>query len=92
MAEKTDLGRLASPSFLRLVDEAMNISGKSSQLNGIVSAEIWDSLERILEVTMDFNLSITKFICRLYRTTNDCKFCRGDLLPFQNLFNLAAFL
>ncbi|XP_022726991.1 uncharacterized protein At1g26090, chloroplastic isoform X3 [Durio zibethinus] len=49
MAEKTDLGRLAGPSLLRLVDEAIGISGKPSQLNGIMSAEIWDSLERILE-------------------------------------------
>ncbi|XVF42989.1 hypothetical protein PTKIN_Ptkin02bG0004100 [Pterospermum kingtungense] len=49
MAEKTDLGRLASPSLIRLVDEAIGISGKSFQLNGTMSAEIWDSLERILE-------------------------------------------
>ncbi|KAE8729968.1 P-loop containing nucleoside triphosphate hydrolases superfamily protein [Hibiscus syriacus] len=57
MAEKTDLGRLAGPSLLRLVDDAMGISGKPSQLNGTFSAEIWDSLEQILEVTMDFILS-----------------------------------
>ncbi|MBA0556236.1 hypothetical protein Golob_026352 [Gossypium lobatum] len=50
MAEKTDLGRLAGPSLLRLVDEAMGISGNPSQLTGTISAEIWDSLERILEV------------------------------------------
>ena len=68
MAEKTDLGRLGGPSLLRLVDEATGITGKSSQLNGIMSAEIWDSLERILEVIMDFNLSITKFLCRSNRT------------------------
>ncbi|MBA0765546.1 hypothetical protein Gotri_014725 [Gossypium trilobum] len=49
MAEKTDLGRLAGPSLLRLVDEAMGISGNPSQLTGTISAEIWDSLERILE-------------------------------------------
>ncbi|OMP06839.1 Arsenical pump ATPase, ArsA/Get3 [Corchorus olitorius] len=49
MAEKTDMGRLAAPSILRLVDEAMGISGKHSQLNGTMSAEIWDSLEQILE-------------------------------------------
>lgn len=61
LAEKTDLGRLAGPSLLRLVDEAMGISGKPSQLNGTMSAEIWDSLERILEVIINFILSITKF-------------------------------
>ena len=49
LAEKTDLGRLAGPSLLRLVDEAIDISGSPS-LNGQISAEIWDSLERMLEV------------------------------------------
>ncbi|PON75403.1 Arsenical pump ATPase [Parasponia andersonii] len=49
VAEKTDLGRLAGPSVLRLVDEAMNISGSPSILNGQISAEIWDTLERMLE-------------------------------------------
>ncbi|KAE8667614.1 P-loop containing nucleoside triphosphate hydrolases superfamily protein [Hibiscus syriacus] len=49
MAEKTDLGRLAGPSLLRLFDNAMGISEKSSQLNGTLSTEIWDSLEQILE-------------------------------------------
>lgn len=49
MAEKTDLGRLAGPSLLRLVDEALSISGRRP-LNGNTSAEIWDSMERILEV------------------------------------------
>ena len=56
VAEKTDFGRLASPSILRLVDEAMGIRGKPSQLNGTTSAEIWDSLEQILEVTVAFIL------------------------------------
>lgn len=54
MAEKTDLGRLAGPSLLRLVDEAMGISGNPSQFTGPISAEIWDSLERILEVTTEW--------------------------------------
>lgn len=49
MAEKTDLGRLGGPSILRLVDEAMDISGSPSLLNGQISAEIWDTLERMLE-------------------------------------------
>lgn len=52
MAEKTDLGRLAGPSILRLVDEAMNVTGSPSLLNGQISAEIWDNLERMLEVTI----------------------------------------
>ncbi|XP_024019385.1 uncharacterized protein At1g26090, chloroplastic isoform X1 [Morus notabilis] len=49
VAEKTDLGRLAGPSILRLVDEAMDISDRPSLLNGQISAEIWDALERMLE-------------------------------------------
>lgn len=52
LAEKTDLGRLAGPSLLRLVDEAMNISGGRSVLNGKISAEVWDTLERQLEVNI----------------------------------------
>uniref|UniRef100_A0A2P2JEN5 Uncharacterized protein MANES_06G073100 n=1 Tax=Rhizophora mucronata TaxID=61149 RepID=A0A2P2JEN5_RHIMU len=48
LAEKTDLGRLASPSLLRLVDEALDLSG-SKGLNGKMSAEIWDILEKKLE-------------------------------------------
>lgn len=49
IAEKTDFGRLAGPSVLRLIDEAINSSGGSSTFNGKLSSEIWDSLERILE-------------------------------------------
>lgn len=49
IAEKTDFGRLAGPSVLRLVDEAMNSSGGSS-FNGKLTSEVWDSLERVLEV------------------------------------------
>ncbi|KAM0983653.1 uncharacterized protein At1g26090, chloroplastic [Malus sylvestris] len=48
-AEKTDLGRFAGPSVLRLVDEAMSISSSTPHLNGKMSAEIWDSLEQMLE-------------------------------------------
>nr|TKR84977.1 hypothetical protein D5086_0000253300 [Populus alba] len=48
-AEKTDLGRLAGPSLLRLVDEALSLSDSKYNLNGKMSTEMWDSLERILE-------------------------------------------
>ncbi|XP_055961461.1 uncharacterized protein At1g26090, chloroplastic-like [Mercurialis annua] len=41
LAEKTYLGRLAGPSLLRLVDEAIGISDKRSLLNEKMSAEIW---------------------------------------------------
>lgn len=49
-AEKTDLGRLASPSLLRLAEEAMTLSGRNPNLNGKMSSEIWDLLEQVLEV------------------------------------------
>lgn len=49
-AEKTDLGRLAGPSVLRLVDEAMSISSSTPHRNGKMSTEIWDILEQMLEV------------------------------------------
>ncbi|KAI4313980.1 hypothetical protein L6164_026923 [Bauhinia variegata] len=49
LAEKTDLGRLAGPSLLRLLDEAMSISGSRSYFNGKMSAEILDTLDQLLE-------------------------------------------
>ncbi|WCJ24629.1 P-loop containing nucleoside triphosphate hydrolases superfamily protein [Euphorbia peplus] len=49
LAEKTDFGRLASPSLLKLVDETMNLSGTRSLLNEKTSSEIWGILETILE-------------------------------------------
>ena len=56
MAERTDIGRLAGPSLLRLVDEAMSLSTRGSNLNGKMSSEIWDILERALEVWLPFLL------------------------------------
>ncbi|KAJ1386667.1 HSP20-like chaperone [Sesbania bispinosa] len=49
LAEKTDLGRLAAPSLLRLVDEAMKLSSSRSYFNGTMSSEIWDTLDQLLE-------------------------------------------
>lgn len=49
LAEKTDFGRLAGPSILRLVDEAMSLSRDRSPFNGKSSSEIWDELEKFLE-------------------------------------------
>ncbi|XP_022979170.1 uncharacterized protein At1g26090, chloroplastic [Cucurbita maxima] len=49
IAEKTDLGRLATPSILRLVDEAMNISSPGSHLSGRTSTDTWQALEHMLE-------------------------------------------
>ena len=50
MVEKTNIGRLVGSSLLRLVDEAMSLSIRGSNLNGKMSSEIWDILERALEV------------------------------------------
>ena len=50
MAERTDIGRLVGPSLLRLVDEAMSLSIRGSNLNGKMSSEIWDILEHAFEV------------------------------------------
>lgn len=52
MAEKTDLGRLTSPSIMRFVDESMNISGNKSPFDGMTSAAMWDAVERFLEVSI----------------------------------------
>ncbi|KAJ4869820.1 hypothetical protein Rs2_48611 [Raphanus sativus] len=49
LAEKTDLGRLTSPSIMRFVDESMNISGNKSPFDGQTSPAMWDTLERFLE-------------------------------------------
>uniref|UniRef100_A0A6N2N468 ArsA/GET3 Anion-transporting ATPase-like domain-containing protein n=1 Tax=Salix viminalis TaxID=40686 RepID=A0A6N2N468_SALVM len=52
LAEKTDLGRLAGPSLLRLVDESLSLNGSKYNLNRKMSPEIWDSLERMLMVNV----------------------------------------
>nr|XP_016506061.1 PREDICTED: uncharacterized protein At1g26090, chloroplastic-like isoform X4 [Nicotiana tabacum] len=65
VAEKTDLGRLASPSLLRLVDEAMTLSGRNLNLNGKTSSEIWDFLEQVLERGSTIFAEPKKFGCYL---------------------------
>jgi arsenite-transporting ATPase len=50
LAEKTDLGRLTSPSIMRFVDESMNINSNKSPFDGMTSPAMWDTLERFLEV------------------------------------------
>lgn len=49
MAEKTDLGRLTSPSIIKLADESLRLNS-GSQVNGRLSAQIWDDVDKILEV------------------------------------------
>ncbi|GAB2297082.1 hypothetical protein Dimus_031182 [Dionaea muscipula] len=65
MAEKTDLGRLIGPSLLRLVDEAMSLSGKRPppSFNGKLSSETWESLENYLERKSSSFAEPDKFGC-----------------------------
>lgn len=48
LAEKTDIGRLTAPSLLKLAYESIRLTDGSS--DGKTSAEIWEEIERILEV------------------------------------------
>ncbi|ONI31290.1 hypothetical protein PRUPE_1G304300 [Prunus persica] len=64
-AEKTDIGRLAGPSVLRLVDEAMSISSSTTHRNGKMSTEIWDILEQMLERGSSAFSEPQKFGCYL---------------------------
>ena len=50
VAEKTDFGRMAGPSLLRLVDEAMSLTNNTNLFNGKRTADIWNSVEKMLEV------------------------------------------
>ncbi|KAH7569882.1 hypothetical protein JRO89_XS05G0012800 [Xanthoceras sorbifolium] len=65
MAEKTDLGRLAGPSLLRLVDEALSISGRGTFHNGNLSAQIWDAMNMMLERGSSAFTEPHKFRCFL---------------------------
>ncbi|KAG2660999.1 uncharacterized protein At1g26090, chloroplastic-like [Panicum virgatum] len=47
LAEKTDIGRLASPSLLKLIYDAARPNGKTSE--GRLSTEIWNEIEQLLE-------------------------------------------
>ncbi|XP_050373219.1 uncharacterized protein At1g26090, chloroplastic [Argentina anserina] len=49
VADKTDLGRMAGPSLLRLVDEAMSLTNSAHLFNGNRTAGIWNSVEQMLE-------------------------------------------
>ncbi|KAF8399175.1 hypothetical protein HHK36_015040 [Tetracentron sinense] len=63
MAETTDIGRLTAPSLLRLADEAMRLTGSGSRLDGKMSGEIWDKVERILERASANFAQPSKFGC-----------------------------
>ncbi|KAL6577706.1 hypothetical protein OROMI_010034 [Orobanche minor] len=66
LAEKTDLGRIAGPSLLRLMDDALSGSGKGTNSNGkLMSSEIWDYLEQTLETGSSVFAEPHKFGCYL---------------------------
>ncbi|KHN05851.1 Hypothetical protein glysoja_033589 [Glycine soja] len=71
LAEKTELGRLAAPSLLRLVDEAMLISSSRSYFNGKMSSEIWDTLDQMLERGSSAFSNPKKFGCFLVMDPNN---------------------
>ncbi|XP_075480342.1 ATPase GET3D, chloroplastic isoform X2 [Primulina tabacum] len=63
LAEKTDLGRVTGPSLLRLADEALTFSERGTNLNGKLSSEIWDYLEKALEKASSVFSEPRKFGC-----------------------------
>ncbi|XP_073030678.1 LOW QUALITY PROTEIN: ATPase GET3D, chloroplastic [Primulina eburnea] len=63
LAEKTDLGRVTAPSLLRLADEALTFSERGTNLNGKLSSEIWDYLEKALEKASSVFSEPRKFGC-----------------------------
>ncbi|KAK9114782.1 hypothetical protein Syun_021579 [Stephania yunnanensis] len=65
IAEKTELGRLSTPSLLRLADEVMRSNGIDLQLDGKLSAEIWDVVERLLERASTSFTEPSRFGCYL---------------------------
>ncbi|KAK4608738.1 hypothetical protein RGQ29_002222 [Quercus rubra] len=65
------LRMIGASSKARLVDEAMNIRGSWSLLNGKMSAEIWDTLEQMLERGSSAFLQPHKFGCFLVMDPNN---------------------
>ncbi|XP_010262674.1 PREDICTED: uncharacterized protein At1g26090, chloroplastic [Nelumbo nucifera] len=65
IAENTDVGRLITPSILRLAEEAMKLSGGRMRFDGRMSAEIWEDFELILERASVSFTEPSKFGCFL---------------------------
>lgn len=59
LAEKTDVGRLASPSLLKLIYDAARPNGRSSEVR--MSAEIWKEIEQLLD-GIDLSVFCTKIL------------------------------
>ncbi|KAF3332719.1 Anion-transporting ATPase [Carex littledalei] len=49
LAEKTDIGRLTSPSIIKLVYDSVRMHGRTSE--GKTSSEIWTEIEGLIEKT-----------------------------------------
>ncbi|XP_062222220.1 uncharacterized protein At1g26090, chloroplastic [Phragmites australis] len=63
IAEKTDIGRLASPSILKLIYDAARPNGKTSE--GRLSTEIWNEIEQLLERISVWFADPSKLACFL---------------------------
>ncbi|KAL6193002.1 hypothetical protein ACLB2K_034087 [Fragaria x ananassa] len=71
VADKTDFGRMAGPSLLRLVDEAMSLTNSTNLFNGNRSADIWNSVEKMLERGSSAFSEPQKFGCFLVLDPNN---------------------
>ncbi|KAI3825337.1 hypothetical protein L1987_06819 [Smallanthus sonchifolius] len=71
LAEKTDIGRLAGPSLLRLADESLNAGNVGSGYNGQLSGAIWEKLEHMLEKGSSFITKPELFRCYLVMNLSD---------------------
>ncbi|VAI48631.1 unnamed protein product [Triticum turgidum subsp. durum] len=63
LAEKTDIGRLASPSLLKLIYDAARPSGRTGEVR--MSAEIWNEIEQLLEKISLWFADPSKLACFL---------------------------
>lgn len=70
LAEKTDLGRLAGPSLLRLVEESVSISSRRPRFTGKMSSEVWDDLGQTLERVSSVFADPRRFACYLVMDPN----------------------
>ncbi|OVA05046.1 Arsenical pump ATPase [Macleaya cordata] len=71
LAEKTDIGRLTAPSIVRLAEETMELNGGGSRLDGRMSADIWDNIERMLERVSTTFSKPSKLGCYLVMDPNN---------------------
>ncbi|KAF0934943.1 hypothetical protein E2562_028931 [Oryza meyeriana var. granulata] len=63
LAEKTDIGRLVSPSLMRLIYDSVRPNSKSSE--GRLSSELWNEIEQLLQRISVWFADPSKFACFL---------------------------